>query len=42
MPDVVSTERIAIVGLGGIFPGAADLETFWRNIANGVDSGQPV
>lgn len=29
------TDRIAIVGIGGIFPGAADLPTFWANILAG-------
>jgi acyl transferase domain-containing protein/acyl carrier protein len=28
---------VAIVGLGGRFPGAADLEQFWRNLMDGVD-----
>jgi phthiocerol/phenolphthiocerol synthesis type-I polyketide synthase E len=28
---------IAIVGLGGRFPGATDLEQFWRNLMDGVD-----
>jgi PfaB family protein len=37
-----STERIAIVGLGGIFPGAPDLDVFWSNLAAGVDSGRHV
>ncbi|MCG8377969.1 MAG: type I polyketide synthase, partial [Proteobacteria bacterium] len=27
-------ESIAIVGLGGVFPGARDLEEFWQNIVN--------
>jgi len=27
---------IAIVGLAGRFPGAPDLETFWRNLRDGV------
>ena len=27
--------RVAIVGIGGIFPGAPDLERFWANIAGG-------
>ena len=31
-------DAIAIVGYGGIFPGAADLEQFWANIIGGVDS----
>ncbi len=34
------TNRIAIVGVGGIFPGAHELDQFWQNIANGVDSGR--
>ena len=35
-------ERIAIVGIGGLFPGAQDLSEFWRNVAAGVDAGRPV
>ncbi|MBC8113527.1 MAG: hypothetical protein H7062_04060, partial [Candidatus Saccharimonas sp.] len=42
MPQPDHAERIAIVGIGGIFPGAPDLDTFWKNIAGGVDSGRPV
>jgi len=38
----VEGERIAIVGRGGVFPGAADLAGFWRNISEGVDAGRPV
>lgn len=30
--------RIAIIGLAGRFPGAADVETFWRNIRGGIES----
>ncbi|TCO53689.1 type I polyketide synthase [Actinocrispum wychmicini] len=29
---------IAIVGVGALFPGAADASAFWHNIVNGVDS----
>ena len=29
---------IAIVGLGGLFPGAPDLDTFWRNLVAKVDA----
>jgi acyl transferase domain-containing protein len=29
---------IAIVGMAGRFPGAADIEAFWSNLANGVES----
>jgi len=30
--------EIAIVGMSGRFPGAHDLETFWRNVRDGVES----
>ncbi|MBW1840646.1 MAG: polyketide synthase, partial [Deltaproteobacteria bacterium] len=29
---------IAVVGMGGLFPGASDLETFWQNIVNKIDT----
>lgn len=29
---------IAIIGMAGRFPGAADLEAFWKNIRDGVES----
>ena len=32
------TERIAIVGIGGVFPGARNLEEFWQNIVNAKDT----
>src|SRR3954451_2678871 len=35
-------ERVAIVGIGGIFPGSPDLERFWANIAGGVDTTREV
>jgi amino acid adenylation domain-containing protein len=31
-------EPIAIIGMAGRFPGAADVETFWQNLRNGVES----
>ena len=31
---------IAIVGMGGVFPGAASLDEFWANIVNRVDSSR--
>ncbi|HEX5746349.1 MAG TPA: amino acid adenylation domain-containing protein, partial [Archangium sp.] len=31
-------ETIAIVGMTGRFPGARDLETFWRNLCQGVEA----
>lgn len=42
MPVQVDTDRIAIVGLGGLFPGAATLDEFWQNILQGRDSGRTV
>lgn len=37
-----ASERIAIVGIGGIFPGAPDLPTYWKNISLGIDAGRHV
>jgi phthiocerol/phenolphthiocerol synthesis type-I polyketide synthase E len=31
-------EGIAVVGMAGRFPGAADLDEFWRNLRGGVES----
>jgi acyl transferase domain-containing protein/acyl carrier protein len=31
-------EEIAIIGMAGRFPGAPDIETFWDNLRNGVES----
>ena len=31
-------ERVAIVGIGGIFPRSPDLERFWANIAGAIDA----
>ena len=31
-------ESIAIIGMAGRFPDAPDLETFWQNLAKGVES----
>src|SRR5688572_10665040 len=31
-------EPIAIIGMRGRFPGAYDLDTYWNNLANGVES----
>lgn len=33
---------IAIIGMGGVFPGAADLRTFWSNIAQARDMAREV
>lgn len=35
-------DPIAIVGMGGVFPDAPDLDAFWRNIAAGHCSIKPV
>ena len=35
------TNAIAIVGLAGRFPGAADVDAFWRNVAGAVESIRP-
>jgi amino acid adenylation domain-containing protein len=37
-PDQPLFEPIAIIGMAGRFPGAADLEQFWRNLRDGVES----
>ncbi|MCA9942029.1 MAG: polyketide synthase, partial [Anaerolineales bacterium] len=34
--------EIAIVGMAGRFPGAANVDEFWQNIRNGVDSIRPL
>ena len=31
-------EPIAIIGMRGRFPGANDLDTYWKNLANGIES----
>ncbi len=33
-----AANAIAIVGMSGCFPGAADVTAFWRNVREGVDS----
>jgi len=35
---VSSDQRIAVVGFGGVFPGAADLEEYWAKIRAGLSS----
>ena len=34
----IAAQPVAVVGMGVLFPGAADLDAFWRNITEGVDS----
>ncbi|MGH2509695.1 MAG: beta-ketoacyl synthase N-terminal-like domain-containing protein, partial [Ktedonobacteraceae bacterium] len=36
--DPAYNSGIALIGMSGRFPGARDIETFWRNIAGGVKS----
>ncbi|RKH14639.1 acyltransferase domain-containing protein [Corallococcus sp. CA053C] len=38
----IDAQAIAIVGMAGRFPGAPDLDTFWRNLREGVESIHPV
>ena len=33
-------QSVAIIGAAGRFPGAADVDRFWANLAAGVDSIQ--
>ena len=37
-PSEPSDQAVAIVGMGALFPQAPDLQTFWDNIAGGVDA----
>ena len=36
--DRLEGQKIAIVGMAGRFPGAEDLEAFWKNLKDGVES----
>ncbi len=38
MTDMDGSEQIAIVGMAGRFPGAADVEQLWANLRGGVES----
>ncbi|MDD2310206.1 MAG: beta-ketoacyl synthase N-terminal-like domain-containing protein [Desulfuromonadaceae bacterium] len=38
----VSTPSVAVVGIGGIFPDAPDLDSFWTNIRNGRSATRDV
>jgi phthiocerol/phenolphthiocerol synthesis type-I polyketide synthase E len=40
-PSPVSDTDIAIVGMAGRFPGADDVDTFWANLRDGVESIVP-
>src|SRR5690606_39637237 len=37
-PIPSSSQGIAIVGMAGRFPGARDIDAFWDNLRNGVES----
>ncbi|RKH21368.1 acyltransferase domain-containing protein [Corallococcus sp. CA047B] len=38
MADTLTGAEVAIVGIAGRFPGAKDLDEYWRNICDGVES----
>jgi acyl transferase domain-containing protein len=38
MDDSQQATAIAVIGYSGRFPGAADIETYWRNLRDGVES----
>ena len=37
-PMEEATEQVAVIGLAGRFPGAQDVNQFWQNIRDGVES----
>lgn len=37
-PDISNSSEIAIVGLSGRFPGASNIDQFWANLCEGVES----
>jgi len=37
-PRQASGDAVAVVGLGCVFPAAADVATFWSNVVSGVDA----
>lgn len=42
MPTNERSSRIAIVGVGGIFPGSSTLDEFWQKIVGAIDTGRAV
>src|SRR5580693_1890954 len=40
-PGGFPAHAVAIIGFTGRFPGARDLEEFWQNVRNGVETLQP-
>jgi phthiocerol/phenolphthiocerol synthesis type-I polyketide synthase E len=41
-PSALTGMEVAIIGMVGRFPGAGDVEEFWRNLRDGVDSLTPL
>ena len=39
---IMKTSAIAIVGMAGRFPGARNVDEFWRNLRDGVESIRPL
>lgn len=37
-PSIAGIDEIAVIGMAGRFPGARNLEAFWRNLRDGVES----
>lgn len=38
LPDFIAETDIAIVGMAAHLPGAADIEAYWRNLCDGIES----
>jgi amino acid adenylation domain-containing protein len=38
MPDIEIEDSIAIIGMAGRFPGANNIDEYWHNLKNGVES----
>jgi phthiocerol/phenolphthiocerol synthesis type-I polyketide synthase E len=38
MPDPPDDLDVAIIGMSGRFPGAANIDKFWQNLVAGVES----
>ncbi len=38
----ITAEPLAIIGMGGVFPGAKDIDQFWERLLEGYDRTQPV
>ncbi len=42
MDKMTPMAPIAVVGMGGVFPEASDLSTFWQNIVNRIDASADI